>query len=123
MNIHFFELKEWNENSLGISKLIMSPSYRKFDRGDIYFRFNGNKIHCKQFTGESNNFYDQDFGAGEENHRAKTIDVNDLIVWLYHNSYSMYEKLIKKLIDRGFNIELWEQNNNVAQPQENYNIA
>lgn len=123
MTIHFFEFGEWSENSLGISKLIMSPSYRKYAKGDIYFRFNGLKVNCKQFTGETNSFYDQNFGAGEEIHRAVPIDINDFTIWLYHNSYELYVKVIKKLIERGFETWVVAPGKISEQSKENYNIV
>jgi hypothetical protein len=105
-NIHFFELNQWGETHSSISRDVLSPSYTNFKDGDIYFRFNGTKVNCKQMNGESNKFYDSSFGMGTETHYGKTINVNFLIETLYKDYYDTYVELINVLNSRGFKITL-----------------
>lgn len=108
--IFFFESGKWNESSGSISRNTMNASYHKFDKGDIYFRFNGEKIYCMELNGENTKGYDMDYGIGLEAHYGKSIDVNDLMKLLHRNYYYTYAEVTRKLIARGFK-NMW-----VAEP-------
>lgn len=103
-NIYFFESGIWNESHSSISRNMLSPSYHYFKKGDIYLRFNGKKIYCKEFNGENSRFYDDSFGMASETHYGTTININDFMKMLHENYYHTFVEITKKLIAKGFDI-------------------
>ena len=87
--------KDWGETNHIIKKTIFNvgDKYQSFNKGDIYFRANGKSIRVHIFMGTKTSFFDQDFGAGEIEHKAIYIDVNLLVQYTQKNTPKLFRRL------------------------------
>jgi len=113
--IYFAKLDDWDETGGTISKTIYSPRYSiSPQEGDIYWRANpkNNGVFACVFTGKSEKFYDQNFGAGSERHYRNVVDVGVLATAIlelgeankdYRNINCINDYMVKMGLNKVFN--------------------